>query len=168
MIKETSTSSKKRVVPQGDVVLDISRSKKNKTDVSAFAPSQGLQNDWKQGRIVWKQYVERYYGELRENEEVSSLITEIADLAVEEDVWLVSMEREYPCHRFLVKQIIERILAARGVLKEPEDYSESYRSCKNLTHSQIRALREPKRKGKPARGRDPYPLVPILRSGGDR
>jgi len=72
-------SAKKRVVPQGDLVLDIFRFRKKKGDVSPFAPSEGLLNDWKQGRIVWKESMERYYRELRENKEVSSLITEIAD-----------------------------------------------------------------------------------------
>jgi hypothetical protein len=46
-----------------------------------------------------------------------SLIQHLADLAAREDVWLVCMEKEYPCHRFLVKEVIERMLVARGVLE---------------------------------------------------
>lgn len=167
MIKETYISVKKKVIPQGDVVLDISRFRKKKGDINPLAPSRELLNDWNQGRIVWKDYVERYYQELKENKEANCLIEEIANLAAREDVWLVCMEREYPCHRFLVKQIIERILVARGVLEEPEDYSKYYRLCKNLTRSGIIALREPKKKAKPIRRRDLKPLVPIVGPGGD-
>lgn len=141
MIKETYFAVKKRVVSHGDVVLDISWFRKKQSDISPLAPSRELLDDWNQDRIVWKDYVERYYQELKEDREASSRIKEIADLAAQENVWLVCLEREYPCHRFLVKQIIERILVARGVSKEPEDYSEHYRFCKNFTRSEIRRLR---------------------------
>jgi len=140
MIKETYLAVKKKVVPSGDVVFDISRFTKKKGNISPLAPSQELLNEWNRDRIVWKDYVEKYYEELRENEEANSLIQEIANRAARDDIWLVCLERGYPCHRFLVKEIIERILAARGVLEEPEDYSEYYRQCKNLTRSAIRTL----------------------------
>jgi hypothetical protein len=157
MIKETHVAIKEKIVPQGDVVVDISGFTE-----SPFVPSQDLLSDWNQDRIVWKDYVERYYQELKDNREVARLIQEIADLAAREDVWLVSMEREYPCHRFLVKQIIERILVARGVLAEPEDYSESYRRYKNLTRSEVTRLRQSKRNVKPVKGHDFKPFVPIV------
>ena len=143
MIRETDTFAKKKAIPQGDMVVDVSRSRDNKGEVSPLAPSRKLQDDWNQGRIVWKDYVERYYQELKENKEANSLIEEIADLAAQGDVWLVGMEREYPCHRFLVKQIVERILVGRGVLGKPEDYSECYERYKNLTRPEIKALTEP-------------------------
>jgi uncharacterized protein YeaO (DUF488 family) len=140
MIKETYRAVKKKVVSQGDVVLDISRFRKKKGDVSPLAPSRELLKDWNQDRIVWKDYVERYYQQLRENKAATSLIEEIAHLAAREDVWLVCMERGYPCHRFLVKEIVEKMLVARGVFEESEDYSEYYRLYKNLTRSEIMAL----------------------------
>ena len=148
MIRDTYYSIKNRVIPQGDVVLDISRFRKKKADISPLAPSQKLLDDWNQDRIVWKEYVERYFQELRENDAVHSLIQHIADLAAREDVWLVCMEKQYPCHRFLVKQVIERILVARGLMEEPEDYSERYRRFKNLTCPQIKAMRGGKRESK--------------------
>jgi len=161
MIKETYLSAKRKVVLPGDMVLDISRFRKKNGDISPLAPSRQLLNDWNKGRIVWKEYVERYYQALRQNKDASPLIEEIADLAVQEDVWLVCVEKEYPCHRFLVKQIIERILVARGALKEPEDYSEDYRVCKNLTRSEIMAMRKAKKRSKPGTRGDLQPLVPI-------
>jgi uncharacterized protein YeaO (DUF488 family) len=139
MIRETYLAVKKRVVPPEDVVLDISRFRKKNENISPLAPSRELLYDWNQDRMTWKDYVERYYQELRENREAASLIQEIADQASQKDVWLVCLERGYPCHRFLVKQIIERMLVGRGVLQEPEDYSEHYNLCKNLTRSEIAA-----------------------------
>lgn len=150
MIKETYLSVKKKVVPPEDVVFDISRFRKKKRDISPLAPSRQLLDDWNQGRTVWKDYVERYYQQLKESKEAGALIEEIVDLAVEEDVWLVCMEREYPCHRFLVKEIIERILVARGALGEVEDYSEYYRAFKNITRLEITAMRKAAMRPEPA------------------
>ena len=140
MIKETYLAVRKKTVAPGDVVLDISRFRKKEGEISPLAPSRELLNDWNQDRLMWKDYVERYYQELKEREEASSAIQGIADRAARQDVWLVCMEKEYPCHRFLVKETVERILVAQGVLKEPEDYSEYYRVYRNLTRSEIKTL----------------------------
>ena len=167
MIRDTYYSIKNKVIPQEDVVLDISRFRKRKADISPLAPSQELLDDWNQGRIVWKEYVERYYQELRENEAVHSLIQHIADLAAREDVWLVCMEKQYPCHRFLVKEVIERILVARGLLEKTEDYSERYGLFKNLTCPQIKAMRGGKNKSKrPVRSRV-RTFLPVVDPGRD-
>ena len=140
MIKETYLAVRKKTVPPADVVLDISRFRKKEGEISPLAPSRELLNDWNQDRLTWKDYVERYYQELKEKKEASSAIQQIAHLAAQQDVWLVCMEREYPCHRFLVKETVERIMVAQGVLKEPEDYSEYYRVYRNLTRSEIKTL----------------------------
>lgn len=140
MIKETYLAVRKKIVPPADMVLDISRFRKKEGEISPLAPSRELLNDWNQDRLPWKDYVERYYQELKEKKEASSAIQQIADLAAEQDVWLVCMEKEYPCHRFLVKETVERILVAQGVLNKPKDYSEYYRLYKNLTRSEITTL----------------------------
>jgi hypothetical protein len=53
------------------------------------------------------------------------------------DVWLVGLEKDYPCHRFLLKQIVEKVLYERNVITSVGDYSEQYRKFKNMTRSQI-------------------------------
>lgn len=167
MIKETYYSVRKKIVPQRDVVFDISRFRKKKVDISPLAPSQDLLRDWNEDRIVWKEYVERYYQELKTKKEVDPLIAKIADLAAQEDVWLVCMEREYPCHRFLVKQVIERILVARGILKDPEDYSELFVLHKNLTRSEIKGLRERRKKSGSDAASNSQPIFQLVWSEAD-
>lgn len=162
MIRETYYSVKNKVVPAGDRVFDISRFRKKKGDISPLAPSRELLDDWNQDRLRWKDYVERYYQELKERGEANKLIGEITDLAAKDDVWLVCMEKEYPCHRFLVIHIIEKILVARGALKYPQDQSELFRFYKDLTRSQIKALRASEKASKRAgRRKNPQPLVAI-------
>jgi uncharacterized protein YeaO (DUF488 family) len=167
VIKETYYSVRKKIVPQRDVVFDISRFRKKKVAISPLAPSQDLLRDWNEDRIVWKEYVERYYQELKAKKEVDPLIAKIADLAAQEGVWLVCMEREYPCHRFLVKQVIERILVARGILKEPEDYSELFVLHKNLTRSEIKGLRERRKKSGSDAASNSQPIFQLVWSEAD-
>lgn len=155
MIKETYLAVKEKVVRRGDTVLDISRFRKKKQNISPLAPSFELLSDWNQDRIVWKDYVERYYGELKEKREAGLLIEEIAGLAARQDVWLVCLERDYPCHRFLVKEVVEKILVARGELERSEDYSEHYRLWKNLTRSEIKARKRPQSKRRSKSGSRP-------------
>ncbi len=61
---------------------------------------------------------------------------EIISISMERDVWLVCLEKEYPCHRFLLMQIIEKVLYERGVIASVTDYSEQYGKFKNMTKSQ--------------------------------
>jgi hypothetical protein len=65
-----------------------------------------------------------------------SLLDEIISLSMERDVWLVGLEEDYPCPRFLVKQIIEKVLYERKVVVSMKDYAEQYHKFKNMTKSQ--------------------------------
>ncbi|MBW2057273.1 MAG: DUF488 family protein [Deltaproteobacteria bacterium] len=162
MIRETYLAAVKDAVSPGDTVFDISRLEEEKGSVSPLAPSRELLEDWNSGRIVWKVYVERYYQELRESKAANSLIAEIAELAARKDVWLVGEEKEYPCHRFLVKQVIERILVARGFLSGLEDYSTHYDLFKNRTRPEILALTRRNSQGPAGTRRQKQALLPLL------
>ena len=95
-----------------------------------------LLEDWNNDRIRWKEYVERYFLQLYHDQRARSLLDEIISLSMERDVWLVGLEKTYPCHRFLLKQIIEKVLYERKAIASMEDYSEQYREFKNMTKSQ--------------------------------
>lgn len=136
MIRETYLSAKKRTILKGNLVFDISGLGKGKQSISPLAPSLMLLEDWNNDRIRWKEYVERYFLQLYHDQGARGLLDEIISLSMERDVWLIGLEKTYPCHRFLLKQIIEKVLYERKVIPSMEDYSEQYRKFKNMTKSQ--------------------------------
>ena len=136
MIKETHLSVKKRTIPKGDLIFDISGFGKGRRSASPLAPSRVLLEDWNNDLIRWKEYVERYFLQLYYDQRAGSLLDEIISLSMERDVWLVGLEKDYPCHRFLLQQIIEKVLYERKVIASMKDYSEQYRKFKNMTKSQ--------------------------------
>jgi len=136
VIKETHLSVRKRTIPKGDLFFDISGFGKGRRSISPLAPSRALLEDWNNDRIRWKEYVEKYFLQLYHDQRADSLLKEIISLSMERDVWLVGLEKNYPCHRFLLKQIIEKVLYERKVIASMKDYSEPYRKFKNMTKSQ--------------------------------
>jgi uncharacterized protein YeaO (DUF488 family) len=136
VIKETHLSAKKRTIPKGDLIFDISRFRKGRRSISPLAPSRMLLEDWNNDRMRWKEYVERYFLQLYHDQRAGSLLDEIISISMERDVWLLGLEKEYPCHRFLLMQIIEKVLYERGVIASVTDYSEQYGKFKNMTKSQ--------------------------------
>lgn len=143
MIKEACLSEGKRIIPKGDVVFDISGSGKGRQRTTPLAPSRKLLEDWNEDRIRWKEYVESYFQQLYHNQEALSLLEELISLSVERDVWLVGLAKDYPCHRFLLKQIVEKVLYERRIIASVEDYSEHYRTFKNMTKSQVMGMKKP-------------------------
>lgn len=137
MIKETCQSESKEAIRQGSLVFDVSGFGRGKQSVSSLTPSRVLLEDWNEDRITWKEYVERYFQQLYNDQRARSLLQEIISLSMKRDVWLVGLEKDYPCHRFLLKQIVEKVLYERKVITSVEDYSEQYRKFKNMTRSQI-------------------------------
>ena len=95
-----------------------------------------LLEDWNNDRMRWKEYVERYFLQLYHDQRAGSLLDEIISISMERDVWLVGFEKEYPCHRFLLMQIIEKVLFERKIIASVTDYSEQYGKFKNMTKSQ--------------------------------
>jgi hypothetical protein len=136
VIKETHLSAKKKTIPKGDLIFDISGFRKGRRSISPLAPSRVLLEDWNNDRMRWKEYVERYFLQLYHDQRAGSLLDEIISISMERDVWLVGLEKEYPCHRFLLMQIIEKVLYERGVIASVTDYSEQYGKFKNMTKSQ--------------------------------
>lgn len=143
MIKEACLSEGKRIIPKGDVVFDVSGLGKGRQRTTLLAPSRKLLEDWNEDRIRWKEYVERYFQQLYHDQEAMSLLQEVISLSVERDVWLVGLEKDYPCHRFLLKQVVEKVLYERRVIASMEDYSEQYRTFKNMTKSQVMRMKKP-------------------------
>ncbi len=137
MIKETCLSDERKSIPKGDVVFDISGVGEGSQPMSSLAPSRKLLEDWNEDRIRWKEYVERYFQQLHQDQRAGKLLEEVISLSMVRDVWLVGLEKDYPCHRFLLKGIVEKVLYERKVIASVEDYSEQYRTFKNMKKSQV-------------------------------
>jgi uncharacterized protein YeaO (DUF488 family) len=70
------------------------------------APSKKLLKDWKDRKITWDEYKERYYqGMLSQQEKIK----ELAERAKHRTITLLCFEREEnpQCHRHLLKKLID-------------------------------------------------------------
>ena len=143
MIKETCLSEEKRTIPKGDVVFDVSGFAKGSQPISLLAPSEKLLEDWNEDRIRWKEYVERYLQQLYQDQKAIKLLEDIISLSMVRDVWVVGLEKDYPCHRFHLKGIVEKVLYERRIIASVEDYSEQYRTFKDMTKSQVVKMKGP-------------------------
>ena len=71
------------------------------------APSRELLRDWRDAKISWSGYEERYLEEMRQQEEELARLAEMASTGV---VTLLCFEPEEDphCHRHLLKELIEK------------------------------------------------------------
>ena len=71
-----------------------------------LAPSIHLFKDWKGKKITWKEYERRFKEEKLGNAEVIERMKEIKQLSEKKDVFLLCQETEYPCHRYILMELI--------------------------------------------------------------
>ncbi len=88
----------------GAVVINVTRS-----SGSVLGPSWALLNDYKSKRISWDGYIERFVKEM-ENPSSKAEMKRIGELAKRRDVYLVCYERKGNCHRFLLVDMIKKLL----------------------------------------------------------
>ena len=74
-----------------------------------LAPSIGLLNDWRNKKISWKEYEERYLGEIKRKKEVIKKLTIL--IKEKKEVTLLCCEKEDKfCHRRLLKEYLNSLL----------------------------------------------------------
>ncbi len=73
-----------------------------------LVPSAQLLADWKGGSITWDQYIARYKAEI-DNETTQKYLRELKELSKTKDIYLVCYEKNPPCHRFILKQILDEM-----------------------------------------------------------
>ncbi len=88
----------------GAVMINVTRSAG-----SVLSPSWGLLNDYKAKRISWDGYIGRLVREM-ENPSSKAEMKRIGKLARTRDVYLVCYERKGNCHRFLLVDMIKKLL----------------------------------------------------------
>jgi len=110
---ETGYFAKIKTYPETDWLLCVARKypwfvKQGKmTHMIELAPSNELLKDWKEGSITWEEYEERYRSELSSSSLARNGIAWIGlKDAQGETVRLLCWEKEPPCHRFILKDMI--------------------------------------------------------------
>lgn len=87
------------------VVIHVTRS-----DGHILSPSNKLLTDYKNRRIDWNQYVDRFKKEM-DNDTCRGVMKRIKEVSMEKDVYLVCFcfNKEKKCHRFLLINMIENL-----------------------------------------------------------
>lgn len=76
---------------------------------SILGPSQELLDNWKEGKITWEEYTKRFKREIRNNPQSVEKLKEIKELSREKDVRLICYEKNPPCHRFILIEMIKNL-----------------------------------------------------------
>jgi len=74
---------------------------------SILGPSKELLKDYKENRIDWKEYEKRFREEILNNPKAIEKLKEIKELSKKNDVYLVCYEKNPPCHRFILLDILK-------------------------------------------------------------
>ena len=102
MLKESYLANMKNL-PKGAVKIVVTRSAGH-----MLSPSKTLLWDYKKGKIKWDDYVKTFYREM-DNPACVAIMREIKKIAKTRDVFLLCYEKEYPCHRFLLLDMIKKL-----------------------------------------------------------
>jgi uncharacterized protein YeaO (DUF488 family) len=76
---------------------------------SVLSPSKGLLYDYKEGRINWQEFENRFRKEIIHNPKAIAELTRLKELSQEKDVYLICYEKNYPCHRFILMDLIKEL-----------------------------------------------------------
>jgi len=98
MLKETYLANLKNV-PAGAVKVRVARP-------AILSHSKELLKDWKEGKITWNEYKTRYKAEILSNEKAIEKIKLLKELSEYKDVYLYCYEKNPPCHRFILLELI--------------------------------------------------------------
>ena len=102
MLKESYLAVMKSL-PEDAVKVVVTR-----TADSVLSPSWDLLNDYKDGRINWEGYVDRFKQEMN-NDRCIAEMRKIKWMAKDRDVYLICYEKRFPCHRYILKKMIEEL-----------------------------------------------------------
>ncbi|MHA1288103.1 MAG: DUF488 family protein, N3 subclade [Candidatus Thorarchaeota archaeon] len=110
---ETGYFAKIKEYPETDWLLCVARKypwfvkQGRMTHMMELAPSDELLNDLKNNKITWEEYEQRYREELENSDWAKHSISWIGlKHAQGETMRLLCWEKEPPCHRFILKDII--------------------------------------------------------------
>lgn len=87
--------------PKDEVKVVVTRS-----SGSILSPSWDLLWNIKDDRITWEEYERRFREEIMNNSEAMKKLKWIKRISKDKDVRLICYEKNYPCHRFILMDII--------------------------------------------------------------
>ena len=74
-----------------------------------LSPSSPLLSDYKNGFITWEDYDKRFRAEILSHLDSLHELRRIATISKHEDVRLLCYEKNPPCHRFILMELIAEI-----------------------------------------------------------
>ncbi len=109
---DTGYFAKIKSYPETDILIVISRfyprwAPPGLLFKPEFAPNALLLSDWKAGAITWPEYEERYRAQMGTpvlRRRIMAYAKRVSSAQVHR---FLCFEKEYPCHRFILKAIIE-------------------------------------------------------------
>jgi len=76
---------------------------------SILSPSKELLDDYKNKRIDWNGYEKRFRKEILSNPKVMNELSILKTISKFKDVYLICYEKKYPCHRFILMDMIKEL-----------------------------------------------------------
>ena len=76
---------------------------------SVLSASKELLYDYKEGRINWQEFENRFRKEILSNPKAIAELKRLKELSQEKDVYLICYEKNYPCHRFILIDLIKEL-----------------------------------------------------------
>lgn len=101
MLKESYIANWKNL-PVNAVKIRVARP-------SILSPSKELFSDYKQGKMEWEDYEKRFRNEILNSKEAMDALRDISELSKGPDVYLICYEKNYPCHRFILIDMIKEL-----------------------------------------------------------
>lgn len=101
MLKEGYIAKWKKY-PEDEIKIRVARP-------SILGPSKELLAGAMSGRVDWPEYERRFRAEILGNEKAMAKLKEIKELAEKKDVRLICYEKNPPCHRFILMDLIAKL-----------------------------------------------------------
>lgn len=86
-----------------------------------LAPSKELLADYKAGALSWEDYEKRYREEMQ-NEKSKQAIDDLAWASQYDTFRLLCYEKDPPCHRFILIDLINESLNEHNIIYEDNEY----------------------------------------------
>jgi uncharacterized protein YeaO (DUF488 family) len=76
---------------------------------SVLSASKELFTDYKTGRITWQEFETRFRTEITTNPKALAELKRLKTLSQQQDVYLICYEKNPPCHRFILLDLIREL-----------------------------------------------------------